>query len=421
MQEFVLTELPIEAAKIQDRDWLAVAGSAIGLILCVGTLSIYTFGVFVRPLSAEFNWTRTELFGAVAISQYALASSAPIWGFLADRFGPRSIVLPSVILISLLFASFALLTPNLWHLYLIFALIPLLAGGASPLGYSTIIVQKFDGKLGQALGLSLMGVGIGAAILPPLAQALVGQFGWRGAYAALGLLTVLITFPAALIATRDVTRPAILRAVARTPSVMAMVQTRVFVLMCVLFVLIGTISVGTLAHIVPMMIDRGFAPGAAVQVASMAGLAAIIGRGGLGWVLDRVHASYVLAAFSFAAVCAFLLLVFGSGPVLGYLAAALVGVVVGAEVDFISFLVRRYFGQVMYGRLYGIAFGLFIVGSGTGPLMLGASFDHLGGYRPGLLMFAALGVLVAALAFALPEYESQKSTETDRKKASRSV
>ena len=249
-----------------------------------------------------------------------------------------------------------------------------------------------------------MGVGLGAAILPPFTQALIGAFGWRNAYATLRMLTFLITLPAALIATRGVKPRIANRAVERAPSVMTIVRTRTFLLMCVLFVLIGIISVGALAHLVPMMTDRGFAPGAAARVASLAGFAAIIGRGGLGWLLDRIHASYLLAAVSLMAVCAFLLISFGMGAVPAYVAAVLVGMVVGAEVDFVSFLVRRYFADAVYGRLYGIAFGIFIVGVGTGPLILGASFDHLGGYRPGLLLFVGMGVFVAGAAFALPAY-----------------
>jgi MFS family permease len=130
-----------------------------------------------------------------------------------------------------------------------------------------------------------------------------------------------------------------------------------------------------------------------------------------------MHASYLLAAVSLMAVCAFLMISFETGPAAGYVAAVLVGMVVGAEVDFVSFLVRRYFAHAAYGRLYGIAFGIFIVGVGTGPLILGASFDRLGGYRPGLLLFAALGVFVAAAAFALPAYVyPSSSTRADRQR-----
>jgi MFS family permease len=260
MDDVAFAKAKIEAPAVLDRDWLAVVASAVGLMLSVGSLTIYTFGVFVGPLSAEFKWSRTELFGAVAISQYALALSVPFWGCLIDRLGPRSALVPSVVMISLLFASLAFLTPNLWHLYLIFALFPLLAGGASPLGYSAVIVRKFEGKLGQALGLALMGVGLGAAILPSFTQTLIGAFGWRETYASMGLLTLLITLPAALIATRGVERRRVGRTVAGTPPMMVMVRTRAFVLMCVFFVLLGIISVGALAHLVPMMTDRGLAP-----------------------------------------------------------------------------------------------------------------------------------------------------------------
>ena len=76
----------------------------------------------------------------------------------------------------------------------------------------------------------------------------------------------------------------------------------------------------------------------------------------------------------------------------------------GAEVDFISFLVRRYFGNAAFGQLYGIAFGLFLLGSGTGPLILSSSFDRTGGYVPGLIAFTALSLVVVGLALAMPRY-----------------
>ena len=411
MHNLVLTDIRIGSSLSQDRDWLAVAASATGLVFSVGTLSIYTFGVFVRPLTAEFGWSRTELFGALAVSQYALALSGPVWGMLADRFGSRAIMLPSTAVISLLFASLALLTANLWQLYLVFALIPFLAGGASPLGYSAIIIRKFERKLGQALGLALMGVGLGAAVLPPLAQTLTGALGWRGALASLGLVTFLVTCPAAWVATRGLARPAISSIGADLSAVVTIVRTRTFMLLCLLFVLIGTISVGALAHLVPLMTDRGLTPDVAARVAALTGLAAIVGRGGLGFILDRVHASYVLATVALMAVAAYLLLCFAGGSLADTIAAVFVGMVVGAEVDFISFLVRRYFSEVLYGRLYGIAFGLFVVGSGSGPLLLGACFDRFGSYRPGLLLFSALGLLVAALAFMLPAYSSPKGAQ----------
>ena len=390
-----------------DRDWLAVGASAAGMVFCTGTLALYSFGVFVRPLTAEFGWSRTGLFGALAFFQFGLAFASPLWGALLDRFGPRRVILFSLTALSVLVASLGLLTPHLWHIYLVFAAIPLLGGAASPLGYSAIMVRRFDAELGFALGLSLVGVGIGGAVLPPLAQLMLAEFGWRAAYVALGALTFVVTLPAALIASRNVPGPVPPRA-ASALSITAMLRTRAYGLMAVTFVLLGTVSVGVLAHLVPMMVDHGFTPGEAARLAGLAGLAVVVVRGGLGWVLDRVHAPYVLAVIAVIAGVVPCLLAYGEGPVAGYIAAILLGSAIGAEVDFVSYLVRRYFDQAAFGRLYGIAFGLYILGTGIGPVLLGWSFDRLGGYQPGLLLFAALGLVAAASAVALPRYAMPK-------------
>lgn len=390
-----------------DRDWLAVGASAVGMVLCVGTLALYSFGVFVRPLTAEFGWSRTGLFAALSFFQFGLAFCSPVWGVVLDRFGPRRVIVFSLVALSFLVASLGLLTANLWHLYLVFLAIPLLGGGASPLGYSAIMVRRFDRKLGFALGLSLLGVGLGGAVLPPLAQFLLSEFGWREAYVALGALTLLVTLPAALVATRNASGP-VRRGAAAALPIGPMLRTRAYFLMAATFVLLGLVSVGVLANFVPMMVDHGFTPPEAARIAGLVGLSVVVVRGGLGWVLDRVHATYVLAVVAVTAGAVPLLLAYGEGPATGYLAAVLLGSAIGAEVDFVSFLVRRYFDQSAFGRLYGIAFGLYILGTAIGPVTLGYSFDHLGGYRAGLLVFAVLSLIAAVAALAMPRYDAPK-------------
>ena len=409
MRNLALEATGVGAAGEVDRDWVAVAASAFGLIFSVGTLSVYTFGVFVHPLAKEFGWGRTQLSLTLAISQYVLAFSSPLWGVLNDRFGPRATLLPSITALGLLVASLSLLTPHLWHLYFVFAAIPLLAGAATPLGYSSVLIRLFERHLGLSLGLAIMGVGIGAFVLPPLTQQLVVSIGWRGAYVVLGALTLIIGLPAALVATRRAAGPVLRQTGALVSAVLPLLRTRVFLLMCVLFFLLGAISVGTLAHLVPMMVDRGFTPGAAARVAAVTGVATLLGRAGIGWVLDRVSAAYVLAVVSLFAAVAFLLLGYGGGKGASYLAAFLLGGVIGAEVDFIAFLTRRHFATAVFGRLYGLGFGVYMIGAGTGPLLMGASFDSYGGYRAALTLFAVLGVAAAAVSLALPNQATSRA------------
>ena len=387
-----------------DRDWLTVFGCGICLMLSVGSLLIYVFGVFVRPLAGQFHWTRTQVASALVIGQFVVAFSSPVWGFLVDRYGPRRVILPSIVGLSFAFASLSLLTPHLWHLYLLYGLFALLGGGSSPIGYAAVLVRSFERHLGLALGLSLMGIGVGAAVLPSLAQAFVGHLGWRSAYTAVGLLTLAVSLPAALVVTRNARLP-LPRRITERVAIVPLLQTRAFLVMSAVFMLIAIAVGGTFASLVPMLVDRGNSPAEAARIAGLAGIAVIAGRGGIGWLLDRFNAARLLACVSLAVTTSVLLLVYAHGRLADACAALLLGSVLGAEVDFTAFLVRRYFGNAAFSRLYGIAFGLFALAIGFGPLLLGISFDHTGGYTPGLLLFVGLTLIAALGTLAMPPYE----------------
>lgn len=403
MRDVPVTANPVDAST-PDRDWSAVVAAMCGLMFSVGPLTLYSFGVFVRPLHAEFGWSRTQLSLAVTITQLLGAVFSPAWGMLVDRIGPRPVLLTSIVAMSLLTAGLSLLTPHIWHLYLLFAAFPLLASGASPLGYSSVLIRRFERHLGLALGLATMGVGLSGTVVPPLAQGLIGAFGWRQAYAIIGGIALLIGLPAALVATRHARGPVPRQTGAPMVALRPMLRTRTFVLLCVVFLLLGVTTLGALPQLVPMMIDRGFPPSGAAWVAALTGLAALVSRGGSGWVLDRARAPRVVAVMALLAGIAFLLLDLGSNKPFSYLAALLLGATLGAEVNFIAYLTRHHFVQAAFGRLYGIEFGIFLIGSGAGTLLLGASFDHLGSYRPSLLLFTILNVVVAGVALAVPEH-----------------
>ena len=386
-----------------DRDWLTVLACAICLLLSVGTLLVYVFGVFVRPLAGQFHWTRTQVATALITGEFVVAISAPVWGWLIDRFGPRRVILPSIVGLSLAFASLSLLTPHLWHLYLLFGLFSLLGGGSSPVGYSAVLVRSFERKLGLALGVSLMGIGLGATLLPSVAQWFVGHYGWRSAYAFLGIITLAVTLPAAIVATRNARLPLPNRIRERV-DLAPLVFTRAFLVMSAVLMLIAVAAGGAFASLVPMLVDRGNNPAEAARIAGLAGIAVIGGRGGIGWLLDRFNAARLLALVCLAVVTSLVLLIYAHGSLPDALAALLLGLVLGAEVDFTAFLVRRYFGNAAFSRLYGIAFGLFALAIGIGPLLLGMSFDRLGGYNPGLLLFVVFSLVAALTTFAMPAY-----------------
>lgn len=393
-----------------DSHWSIVVACAICLSLSVGTLLLYSFGVFIRPLAAEFHWTRTQVSGALTIGQFVVALTCPLWGLMIDRFGPRKVIIPSIVCMSLSYCGLSLLGPHIWQLYLLFALFTLFGGAAAPVGYAAVLVRSFERHLGLALGLALMGIGVGASFLPRAATLLITASHWRHAYTIIGLATLVLTVPSAVYATRYAQLP--VAALTHTSvNVLPLVRTRAFLLMCAIFILLGSASGGTIAHFVPLLIDEGIGAGKAATIASAAGIAVIAGRAGIGLLLDRFHAGRLLAGVSLIILTALLVLLGGHSVASGYTASLLVGSVLGAEVDFTAFLVRRYFGSAAFGRLYGIAFGTFSLGVGTGPLLMGLSFDRLGSYRPGLWLFVGFSTVAAITSLAMPKYQSSPTAE----------
>ena len=396
-----MTNDPV-ATKTQDRDWLTVAAAMFGLIFNIGSLTIYSFGVFVRPLHTEFGWTRLQLAGALTVSQLVMAVTIPLWGAMLDRLGPRPILIFAVVSMSLLIASLSALTPHLWHFYLIFAALPVLAAGVSPFVYAAVLIQRFKRHLGLALGLATMGMGLGGSIIPVLLQTLISELGWRRACVTLACIIFIIAMPAALVATRRTRSPLPRAAGSLARPWLPSVRTRTFFFLCLIIMLLGVTTVGVLVHLIPMMTDRGYTSAAAARVTALAGLAGLFSRGAVGWVLDKAEASFVVATVASLAAVAILLLSFaGAGPS-DYIAAALLGAAVGAEVNFITYLPRLHFDSGIFGRLCGIESGLFFIGTALGPLVLGTVLARTGSYEPGLLLFAVLALIAAGAAFGLP-------------------
>ncbi len=393
-----------------DRHWGIVAACATCLTLSVGTLLLYSFGVFIRPLSAQFHWSRTQVAGAVAIGQLMVSLTSPLWGVLVDRFSSRRIILGSVIGMSLAYASLTLLTPHLWHLYLVYAVFTSLGGAASPVGYAVVLVRNFERHLGLALGLALTGIGLGAVLLPRVAEQLIESYGWRSAYGTIGLATLLITIPAALIATRS-THTSTVRISRSSAPILPLVLTRPFILLSVIFLALGLSSGGVIVNIVSMMIDRGFRPSDAAGVASFAGITLLLGRAGVGYLLDRWNSAHLLACVILLTVVAMLLLAYVPSHVAGYVSALMLGLVLGAEVDFAAYLMRQYFNKAVFGRLYGLLFGFGNLGFAIGPLLLSISYDHLHSFRAGLSVLSILCVGAAALTLALPRYARSVTEE----------
>src|SRR5690348_13741065 len=168
-----------------------------------GSLFVYTFSVFVKPLGAEFGWSREAVSRGFAIAAVTLGACSPFIGRWIDRFGPRRMILVCITAFGCGIASLGLLRSGVWQFYLTCFLLGAVGNGAAHLAYSRSISTWFEQRLGTALALVMLGAGLGATILPVVAQALVTAHGWRAAYVSLGGLALLLGFPLSMRYIRD--------------------------------------------------------------------------------------------------------------------------------------------------------------------------------------------------------------------------
>ncbi len=399
--------------RLSDRPWLVVLGSTLALTVGNGPIMQFTFGVFLKPLTAAFHVERALGSLALTIGLLATAFALPIAGRLADLLGPRKLGLVAVLLFALGVAAAGLFSTSVWTFMALFALAGVAAAGQTPLVYLKAITARIDRRRGLALAIALTGVGVGSIVLPPLAQRLIDGFGWRDAYAGLAIILVAVAVPSLLLfipgrlvaATPSTETPA--EAPGLTPGE-ALRDGRFWLLVACLFLGAGAAN-GTIAHVAPLLTDRGVPAAQAATALSVVGAAAIVGRLLGGYLIDRFWAPLIATVFAAGMIGGIAILLFARSAGEASIATVLLGLGLGLEADLVGFLVSRYLGARSFGTLFGYAFASFMLGSSLGPIAMGAVFDRAGSYAPCLLAFMACSALSAAglLTFGRYAYPSK--------------
>ncbi len=378
------------------------------MLVSFASVLVYTFGIFLKPISETFAWNRESVSGAFGIAAMTAAVCAPLTGMLLDRFGPRRVILPAIVIFGAAFASISLLTPHLWHLYALFVVFGLVAMATSQVAYSRAISTWFQARLGTALAFGMCGSALGAMILPPIAQRLIDGLGWRRAAVTIGIAILAIGLPTvmAFIRERPGTRtPAGRVAVAGATVGEGLRDYRFWIIVVVLFC-ISIAQNGSITHLSALLTDRGLHPDRAAIAVSALGGAALFGRLATGWLLDRFFAPWVSFALLVMAALGIFLLSSASSLGAGVLAAVLVGFSMGGEADVIPFLVARYFGLRSFSVLYALTWTFYAVAGAIGPVLMGKAFDASGSYATLLLWIAGSIVVVAPLMLVLPRYQT---------------
>ena len=397
--------------RITYRGWWIVAVAAVAMSTGPGQFAFGAIALFIKPLGEEFGWDRAQVSLAATYFTIALAFSIPIIGQVVDRYGSRRVLLPSILVFAVLLALPAFFVDTLWKLFLIYILMGCLGAGANALPYLRSIATWFDAKRGLAIGIAMGGSGMGFAYVPPLVQYVIDAHGWRAGYLCLAVFTVIITVPLVYFFLRDAPAGQGRADERREDSggtslkLLPMLKSRLLWQLFLVFCLLSFGLYGVLAHLAPMMSDRGMTTADAALVQSTLGIAIVVSRIFVGYLIDRFSATRVAFTCFLISACGVGVLAAGAVGTPAFLAALAIGLSMGAEIDMLAYLTSRYFGVDNFGKIYGILFASFLIGTSLGPYLFGLAYETYNSYREVLLAAVIVIIISAVTTLLLPSYE----------------
>lgn len=399
------------------QGWRILLLAIAGVMISINAALLYGFGVLVIPLQQQFGWDRPSLQAAISFLFAGAVIGLQLVGWLNLRFGIKRVTLVSLFTMALGYLATTRIGGPVWTLYAAFFLLPIVGMGALAVTWTQLLNLWFARNRGLALALGLSGTGITAAVTPPLFAWGVATWGWQAPFVILALVNVLIGIPLTLAWFRlpqpDMeanagARPAAgvkgkVVTAATTPPALAgmtfraaLASPRYWICNLALCLVVSAVM-GMVTSTVPMLRDRGMTLSEATQVFSWFGIALVLGRLVVGYLLDRLWPPGVAAISLALPAAGAVLFLSGSGDLaLLSLAAALAGLGAGAEFDIAAFLMARYFGLKDYGRIFGLHQGLITVASAGAPLLFAAMFSATGGYAM-MLTYCAASTLAGSL------------------------
>lgn len=396
------------------RGWKVLIAAFLGVMCGASPLPFNVLGLLFAPMQAEFGWSRGEISAGITVFGITASLMAPVFGWLADRFGVRPVAIWSLIAFALSFAAMSFTPASLIGFYALWLVVGLVGIGSTPVTWSRAISLWFVERRGLALGIMLIGTSAAAFVVPQLAVWAIAQFGWRQMFVVVAMLPLLVALPFAVALFREPKpeeRPAAISTADGNVAGMTFgeaVRTRQFWILWASIFLIALAYGGAHIHMIPIVMDHEFDAKTAAGMMGVVGAGLLVGRVGVGFLLDRIWGPAVaFPVLCLPALACFFLMGTATDVGLITLAAFLLGFAAGAESDLIAFLAARYFGMAHFGRIYGMLYMPFGLCSAISPLIYGIVRDLAGSYDPMLTVAAGLFVIGGALLLTMGRYPGE--------------
>jgi MFS family permease len=387
----------------------AALAAWLGMFAGPNSMVSASMSLFVAPLAAEFGLKRTAISAILLVSPWTTALFSPAAGRALDRFGLRRVLLFALLLFGVVSMARGLVTAP-WQLALSFFLVSIASAMNSSVGYAKLVSLWFSRNRGLILGLAVaLGAGAGSALMPQIVRLIIRDYNWRIAYMALGAFVIVIALPLMAFLLREPPRqggthsghgdqadlPGMTRAEA--------LKMRTFWFLLLAIFLASMALIGTTAHAVPMLTERGFSSLVATTAVSCFFSGGVVGQLTSGFIADRVNSSRIVAPYFAAALLGAMVVHTTASTVVLLSGAFVMGMGQGAEIAFAAYLTSRYFGLRAYGSIYALFYASSNVGIGVGLMAMGAVHDFAGSYRPMTYVFGvALAVSVVLVSVLGP-------------------
>lgn len=406
---------------------LAVTTAFLALFSIVGC-ALYGLPFFYDFFVQDLGWTRQQVTSGNALSKLVVG---PVFGFLAgwmvDAFGPRRLMLAGIIMAGGALVGLAeVSTLGGFYLFYFFNALGYVCGG--PLPNQVLLSRWFDAARGKAMGIAYLGIGIGGALVPLLAHALTQTFGWRGALRWLGVLMILVAFPAAffvrepsafapLALRRDRPRNDAGRARDRdaSASLAPILRHPAFYLLALgSMASIGAVG-GTMQNLkLYLSLDRGLGQAEIAFTLSLILVGSIVGRLFMGWLADRWPKKRVMLLVYAIVALSIPPMVFSPTPATLRTFAFLFGIGLGGDYMIIPLMAAELFGLRVMGRLMGVVLTADGVAEAVAPMAVATLRDSSGSYTSGFLLLVALAAAGAVAVALLPRSGSEAAAARPR-------
>ena len=399
--------------------WTILFAAGSSMVVRNATASL-TLAVFIFPMSEDLGWSRTLIAGAASLGGLVATVASPLVGWALDRYGARTILTVSVLILGLSTVSLAWATVPI-AFYLAYGLGRVIFSSPLNIGPSVVVSRWFVRRRGRATGILFLSHSLGMITFPLIAGLVIKYRGWEDAWAVLGVLVwILALGPVSMLVRQSPESVGLLpdgdppqqtdegkeaaaaaeepnwtlREAARTPTLwlLAMATWSLFLLQS-----------GTNIHQGAYFLDQGL--GVGISAASLSLNAVFTGVGSIfwGWLVDRVPVRFTYAGVALMMAVALVLFPMADTTAEALVVASIFGTAVGGILVVPVVAYANYFGRRSLSAIRGVTEPFVSLGQAIGALFSGIIYDVTGSYKDAFLILAILGFATIAMLLATRE------------------